>query len=84
MRDLSVGTTRLGESLAAGERIPSNILAARLQRLVQAGLVEKSGSQPHGRYRLSPRGRTLGPVLRSLEVRGLAEIRWPPATASTA
>lgn len=53
----------------AGEAIPSNILANRLRRLVEAGLVEKRPYQdnpPRYEYHLTDAGRRLEPVLRSL------------------
>ncbi|MSQ09644.1 MAG: transcriptional regulator [Dehalococcoidia bacterium] len=67
VRDLLFGLSRYGEFLGSGEGISSNVLAERLQRLELAGLVEKQGTRPHVRYRLTTRGETLGPVLRALE-----------------
>jgi DNA-binding HxlR family transcriptional regulator len=66
VRDLLLGRSRFGEFLNAGEGIPSNILARRLRRLEAAGLVErKLDPRPRSRYayRLTRRGRRLGPVL---------------------
>jgi DNA-binding HxlR family transcriptional regulator len=60
---------RFGEMLAGGEAIPTNILAERLARLQEAGLVERRLYEmrpPRYEYHLTPAGRDLGPVLREL------------------
>jgi DNA-binding HxlR family transcriptional regulator len=75
VRDLFLGQTRYGEFLTSGEGIPSNILANRLRRLAETGLVEKIGSRPRVSYRLTARGRTLGPVLLAIKRWGSAQIR---------
>jgi len=51
------------------EHVPSNILASRLKRLIELGLVEKAPYQDRPvryRYALTEAGRSLEPVLRSL------------------
>lgn len=51
------------------EHIPSNILASRLKRLIELGLVEKTPYQDRPvrySYALTDVGRSLEPVLRSL------------------
>jgi DNA-binding HxlR family transcriptional regulator len=51
------------------ERIPTNLLADRLRRLEQAGIVEKSAYQERPvryEYRLTARGIDLLPVLREM------------------
>lgn len=53
----------------AGEGIPSNILADRLRRLVDSGLVEKRRYQAHPpryEYHLTEAGEGLLPVIRSM------------------
>ncbi len=59
------------------ERIATNILANRLERLVRGGMAERSEpSDAAGRngYRLTEKGRSLLPVLRSIAEWGLAHI----------
>jgi DNA-binding HxlR family transcriptional regulator len=61
----------------ADERIPSNILAKRLQTMVREGLVEKRLYQtrpPRYEYHLTPSGRALLPVVRALARWGLAHM----------
>jgi DNA-binding HxlR family transcriptional regulator len=79
LRDLFLGYARYGELQSAGEGIPTNVLAERLNRLVAAGIVVKRGSRPRVTYHLTPKGRSLGPVIRGVEAWGL---RWIPGTRS--
>ena len=61
-----------GEFEAAGESIPTNILADRLRRLEDQGLVRKEAYQNRPvryKYILSEKGAALEPVLREM-------IRW--------
>ena len=63
---------RFAEFLSSPERIATNILADRLDRLERCGLVERrpSADRPaRGEYHPTARGRDLAPVLREL-------IRW--------
>lgn len=69
VRDLIRGKTRFGEFLSSPESIPTNILADRLARLEKAGLVTGELYQknpPRRCYRLTAKGRDLGPVLGAL------------------
>lgn len=69
IRDLFRGLTRYGEFLASPEGIPTNILAERLQRLENAGLITSEPYQqnpPRYAYTLTPKGTDLKPVLGSL------------------
>jgi DNA-binding HxlR family transcriptional regulator len=78
VRDLFLGRSSYSEFLKAGEGIPTNILARRLQRLEQAGLVEKKRSRAPGQrfeYRLTETGRRLGPVVGALVEWGRSQIR---------
>src|SRR5689334_25422666 len=69
VRDLLRGKRRYGDLASSSEHIPTNILADRLRRLEQAGLVERvqySERPPRFEYRLTRRGRDLSPAIRSL------------------
>ena len=75
IRDMLFGKTLFKEFALSPERIASNILSNRLQRLVQEGLAEKLGDG----YHLTERGQSLGPIVQSLAGWGLANI---PDTAA--
>lgn len=69
IRDLFFGKTRYKEFQDSAEGIPSNILASRLKKLEQMGMVERVLYQerpPRYEYRLTDLGRSLGPILRSI------------------
>ncbi len=70
VRDLLLfGKHRFSELEASRERIPTNLLAERLERLRAARLVSRRRYQekpPRYEYHLTPRGRALGPVLQAL------------------
>jgi DNA-binding HxlR family transcriptional regulator len=87
VRDLFLGRSSYSEFLNAGEGIPTNILARRLRRLEQAGLVEKRSSRgPRRRfeYRLTETGRRLGPIVGALVEWGLTQIRGTRRTPGQA
>jgi DNA-binding HxlR family transcriptional regulator len=68
LRDLFAGMSRYDE-IQQDLGIASNMLAARLKRLREAGLVERAQAPDDARswrYELTPRGRDLYPVLLSL------------------
>jgi DNA-binding HxlR family transcriptional regulator len=72
VRDLLRGNVTYGELQNSPEGIPTNILADRLKRLEEAGLIAKSAYQEHSvryAYGLTEKGRALGDVL-------LALVRW--------
>jgi DNA-binding HxlR family transcriptional regulator len=72
IRDLFAGKSTYGELLASGERMPTNILADRLRRLEEAGIIEKSAYQERPvrfAYTLTPKGRDMGEIL-------VALVRW--------
>lgn len=73
VRDLLfLGKRLYGELMQSPEGVPSNILAERLKRLENAGLLEKSPYQQNPvrhEYRLTPKGSDLFPVLKEI-------IRW--------
>jgi DNA-binding HxlR family transcriptional regulator len=69
VRDLLRGKTTFGELLHSPERIPTNILADRLKRLEEAGLILRSAY--HQRpvryaYRLTDKGAALEDVLHAV------------------
>ena len=69
VRDLFRGGQRYGEFDAAPEAIPTNILADRLVRLEECGIVTSEPYQENPRryaYSLTARGRELKPVLVAL------------------
>ena len=72
IRDLLHGKHTYGEILTSPEGIPTNILADRLRRLEEAGVIESRPYQDRPvryAYELSAKGRDLGEVL-------LALVRW--------
>ena len=72
VRDLLHGKRTYGELALSPERIPTNILADRLERLMSAGIVARTPYQQRPErysYTLTPKGSALGEVL-------LAFVRW--------
>jgi DNA-binding HxlR family transcriptional regulator len=72
IRDLFEGKKTYGELLVSGEHIPTNILADRLRRLDEAGIIEKSAYQERPvrfAYALTAKGRDMGDIV-------LALVRW--------
>src|SRR3954468_3715010 len=66
VRDMRHGKSTYGELAASPERIPTNILAARLRRLEQAGIVARDAYQEHPpryAYTLTEKGRDLGEIV---------------------
>ena len=68
IRELLIGPCRYKELAEALAGIGTNLLAQRLKQLQSDGLIVKSVDAP-GRYRLTPRGQSLEPVVLGL-------IRW--------
>lgn len=69
VRDLFLGKSTYGELQKSPERIPTNILADRLRRLEEAGLVGKERYQERPvrhTYRLTAKGMELGAILKEL------------------
>ena len=69
VRDLLLGKTTYTEFRQSPERIPTNILAERLKRLLAAGIIVKSRYQDRPAryaYRLTEKGRDLAPVLSAM------------------
>jgi len=76
VRDLLRGNVTFGELQNSPEGIPTNILADRLRRLKEAGLIAKSAYQeypPRYAYALTEKGKALSDVL-------LALVRWGQET----
>jgi DNA-binding HxlR family transcriptional regulator len=72
VRDLLHGKKTYGELLDCPERIPTNILADRLRRLEDSGLIESSAYQERPiryAYTLTQKGAALGDIL-------LALVKW--------
>jgi DNA-binding HxlR family transcriptional regulator len=89
VRDLLRGKRRYGDLAASAEHIPTNILADRLRRLEQAGLVERrlySERPPRYEYRLTRTGKDLAPVVRCVAEWGLRHVPGTevPADVATA
>jgi len=68
-RDMLIGKRRYGQFLASPEGITTNILADRLKRMDDFGLVSKQPYQEHPlrhEYALTPMGVSLLPVLQAM------------------
>lgn len=77
IRDMLAGKSTYGQFLESPEGIPTNILADRLKRLEQFGIVARSVYQERPvrhAYALTAAGKQLGPVLRALADWGLENI----------
>ncbi len=77
VRDLSLGRSHFKEFTASPEGIATNILTDRLARLVDQGLAEKFPSpEQAGReaYRLTAKGKSLKPVLKTITKWGLKNL----------
>jgi len=83
LRDLLTGKSRYSQFLASPERITTNILAQRLERMEAEGLVTREPYQQRPlrhAYAVTEKGRALHPVLRELCRWGNAYIpgSWTP------
>lgn len=83
LRTIFAGRHRFGELLDVPERIATNILSDRLERLEQYGLVTRTAYQEsptRHEYRLTERGADLLPVLQALAAWSGEHIpdRWTP------
>lgn len=80
VRDLMLGRSRYKDFASSPEGIPTNILADRLQRLLDSGLVQQIPAEDGSKrlaYQLTEKGKSLRPVLKSLRDWGL---KWEPGT----
>lgn len=82
LRTIFAGRHRYGELTGISEKVATNILADRLDRLERYGLISKTAYQHHPvryQYHLTERGADLLPVLQQLAIwsRRHIEDRWP-------
>jgi len=66
VRDIALGKHCYSELAGAAEQIPSNLLAARLKRMVEAGLLTKTkymDAPPRYEYALTEAGKELMPAM---------------------
>lgn len=69
VRDLILGKSRYNEFAESSERIPTNILADRLKRIEQFGIVLKSPyclKPTRYQYELTEKGKDLIPILEAM------------------
>ena len=69
IRDLFAGKSTYSEFESSPESIPTNILANRLKRLTENGIIDKTPYQQRPvryAYQLTDEGRLLGPVLKEM------------------
>ena len=74
IRDLFMGRTKFGELLEACPGLPPRLLSDRVKRLEEQGLVERVLYSQHplrAEYHLTPKGRSLFPLLRAIGDWGL-------------
>ena len=75
IRDLFLGGTRFKEFAASAEGIPTNILTDRLERLLARGIIQQMPAEDGTKrmaYRLTKKGKALGPILKAMRDWGLA------------
>ena len=80
VRDLFLGRARFKDFTASPEGIPTNILTDRLERLLAQRIVEQIPAEDGTKrlaYRLTEKGKALGPVLEAMRDWGLA---WDKST----
>ncbi|NTW41053.1 MAG: helix-turn-helix transcriptional regulator [Cellulomonadaceae bacterium] len=75
IRELGSGAERFNELRRGLPRISPTLLSRRLHRLTAAGIVEREAVGADVRYRLSPAGQELRPVVEALGAWG---VRWVP------
>ena len=86
IRDLFFGKTRYKEFQDSAEKIPTNILACRLNKLGKAGLITRTPYQKNPvryEYQLTKTGRSLAPVLRAFAQWGSGYISGARAKNAT-
>ena len=78
IRDLFCGKSHYRDFLSSPEKIATNILANRLQKLLESGVVKKRPSRViFGRdaYHLTRKGKSLWPILEVVADWGLANLK---------
>lgn len=83
LRSMVIGAASYSDFLSAPERISTNILADRLRRLEEAGLISQAQARQgsiRGAYALTRKGADLIPALQDLARWGEAHLpeRWSP------
>jgi DNA-binding HxlR family transcriptional regulator len=73
VRELVVGSERFNDLRRGVPTMSPTLLSKRLQQLVRAGVVERQEVGQEVRYRLTPAGRELAPVV---EMLGAWGVRW--------
>ena len=81
VRELLLGGRRWAELQRALPGIPSNLLAERLRLLEEEGVVNRT--DPGRAYRLTAKGRDLGPVLAGLAAWGTRHCGEPSSAQAT-
>src|ERR1700746_2128819 len=84
VRDLFFGRTRFKDFVASPEGIPTNILTDRLERLIAHPVIEQVPAEDgtkRSAYRLTEKGKSLGPVLKAIRDWGLS---WDKSTRAMA
>ena len=78
VRDLMFrGELRFADLAGSAEGMPTNTLADRLRRLEDSGIVARrpySDRPPRHQYRLTERGRQLGPILDAMATWGVVHL----------
>lgn len=77
IRDMMIGKRYFNDFCRSPEKIATNILANRLDKLMEGGLVEKwqpNDGSTREAYRLTTKGASLKSVLESISQWGLANI----------
>jgi DNA-binding HxlR family transcriptional regulator len=80
VRDMGLGRSRFREFVASPERIPTNILSDRLEKLCEAEVAQKVPAEDGTKrmaYQLTPKGKALRPVILAMKNWGL---RWQEGT----
>lgn len=73
VRELLAGSTRFNELRRGNPRMSPTLLSKRLHTLERAGIVRRTGGEGRARYRLTPAGQELRPVVDALGAWGT---RW--------
>jgi DNA-binding HxlR family transcriptional regulator len=80
VRDLMLGRSRFRDFSASPEKIPTNILSERLERLCGTGILRQIPAADGSKrlaYELTAKGQALGPVLGAMRDWGL---KWEKGT----
>lgn len=83
IRSMVIGATSYSDFLTMAEKIATNILAERLQRLESAGLIRQTQARQgatRGAYALTAKGAAIVPALQALARWGEEQLpdRWAP------